>query len=166
MSLHNIICLICLITSIHTSLSDTPTPEDTFHTLFNWQPYSPALEIPRRHNKPIMLVFYGDSCFASSRFKKQISNSEQIIQLSDLFTMVKIERKQDPGLSRYRKNGIYYPRVYFIGTTGALLQGVNGPDSEHKYYFATAAELLEAMNTVLTLCQNQQEMFEVFHEDF
>ena len=161
MSSYILLIITFLITSIHTS-----PPEDTFNTLFNWQPYSPSYEIPSRHPKPIMLLFYGDSCFASSRFKKQISNSKQIIQLSEEFTMVKIERKHDPGLSRYRKNGVYYPRVYFISTTGVLLQGVNGPDSEHKFYFATADELLVAMNTVLTLCTNQQEILEVFHEEF
>ncbi|KAI6661366.1 hypothetical protein LOD99_9949, partial [Oopsacas minuta] len=67
---------------------------------------------------------------------------------------------------RYRKNGVYYPRVYFLSTTGALLQGVNGPDPEYKFYFATADELLDAMKTVLELNKQQQDLFDVFHEEF
>ena len=166
MSPYIIIQTIFIIVSIQTTLSQATQPEYTFNTLFNWQPYSPSYEVPNIHTKPIMIVFYGENCFASSRFKKQITNSKEIIQLSEELTMVKIERREDPGLSRYRKNGMYYPRVYFIDTNGALLKGINGPDNEHKYYFGTADELLEAMNTILSLCFKQQEIYDLFHEEF
>ena len=161
-----IITLILQVTYFHTSLSFNTSHEDTFNSIFQWQPYSPAFEIPSRLPKPVLIIFYGEKCFASSRFKKELVNSPAVIELSDNFTMVKIERGQDPGVGRYRKNGLYYPRVYFISSTGVLLQGINGPDAEYKFYFGTADELLVAMKEVLELNQQHQEIFDVFHEEF
>ena len=161
-----VITVLIQITCLHTSLSINTSYEDIFNSIFKWQPYSPSFEIPSRLPKPVMIIFYGEKCFASSRFKKELINSPAVIQLSDNFTMVKIERNQDPKLRRYRKNGVYYPRVYFISNTGVLLQGINGPDTDYKFYFATADELLEAMKKVLELNQQQQEIFDVFHEEF
>ena len=161
-----VITVILQFAYFHTSLSINTSHEDTFNSIFKWEPYSPSFEIPNRLPKPVMIIFYGEKCFASSRFKKELVNSPAVIELSDNFTMVKIERGQDPGLGRYRKNGVYYPRVYFISSTGVLLQGINGPDSDYKFYFATADELLDAMKKVLELNQQQQEIFDVFHEEF
>ena len=97
-----------------------------------------------------------------------MTGSKEVVELSESFTMVKIERGEDPGVRRYRKEGIYYPRVFFMSTEGALLQGINGQDPEHKFYFATAEELLSAMRKVLEFVglQGSKEMFDIYREEF
>ncbi|KAI6653474.1 Thioredoxin domain-containing protein 12, partial [Oopsacas minuta] len=88
-------CLILLII-IQVSYIHTSSYEDTFNSILNWESYSPSFEIPRPLPKPVMILFYGKKCFASSRFQKEPIASPELIGLSQEFTMVKIEMGHDP----------------------------------------------------------------------
>merc|ERR1711963_847860 len=90
-----------------------------------WKPWSEALDLAKKTEKPILVLLHKTSCPACKSFKTVFAKSKEILELSSKFIMVNAKFGQDPSNEpKLAIDGKYVPRIIFMNSQGDVLEEV------------------------------------------
>lgn len=84
--------------------------------------------------------------------------------------MVKVNNKDDivNNRKKFYPDGKYVPRILFYAPDGILIKEAYNKsldtDSNNRYYYNTAAQIIDTMNFVLKLISDEEESLEEYRE--
>jgi thiol:disulfide interchange protein len=129
-------------------------PQDWNDSGIEWRQYEAGLDLAQKTHKPICLVFYALWCPHCRNYAKVFSDP-RVVEESRHFVMihVDVDQRKDLGL-KYRPNGYYVPRTYFLSPDGVLDPALIAEEQKGQKYIyfyneSDAASILAGMNRAL-----------------
>jgi thiol-disulfide isomerase/thioredoxin len=116
-----------------------------------WAEYAAGLASGKTQGKPIVLIFYTDWCPHCHEYSR-LFHAPEIVRLSRLFVMVRVERDGNREISAvYDIDGEYIPRTFFLTPTAAVLTDLGSDNDEFRYFLDEhdPAELVDLMQRAL-----------------
>ncbi len=130
-----------------------PPPVEEPAKAVSWKTYEVGLAEAKAKNKPVCLIFYTDWCPHCKNYH-QLFDTPALIQLSQKFVMIRINKDENPAISaKYAPDGDYIPRTYFLKSDGTLLADITEQREQYRYFYNEhdPASLMRSMNAVLAL---------------
>jgi len=116
-----------------------------------WQEFDAGVAQAKADKKPVFLVFYTEWCPHCTNYSK-VFHDEKVIEKAKSFVMVRIDKDKHAELSaRFKPDGEYIPRTYFLSSDGTLDAELTAGRPEYKYFYDTVnpASILAGMDRAL-----------------
>lgn len=117
-----------------------------------WLGYDEGVEQAALSGKPIMLVLHTEYCGACQDYAEVFFDAD-VVRLSGSMVMVLVDDYTDEEIGkRYREDGGYTPRTYFLNAEAELLNiKIGKPESRFQYYFGNrpASALVDYMQQAI-----------------
>ena len=141
----------------HTANSPTPYWNDDD---IAWQNYSAGLQMAKRLNKPLLLVFYADWCPTCHAYQP-IFEDKRLVALSKQFVMVRVNSDEHPEINKAyipAEEWEYVPRTFALSPGGDRMDNIYSKDKAPRYFLSaeSPAEFLFTMQAAL-LHHNAQQ---------
>lgn len=117
----------------------------------NWQGYEAGLAAAKKGGTPICLIFYTEWCPHCTKYSA-VFHDPKVVEKSKSFVMIHLDKDKNVALSaKYKPDGEYIPRTYFLSPSGELIADIHAPRDKYQYFYneADPAELLAAMDSAL-----------------
>jgi len=117
----------------------------------DWVGFEEGISRARENSQPICLVFYTTWCQRCAEYSA-LFHDEKIIRASQHFIMIRIDRDANPRLNeKYRPDGTYVPRTYFLTSAGILASKITAGRSQYRFFYPTKdpTRLLAGMKEAL-----------------
>eukprot|EP00010_Vexillifera_abyssalis_P005435 CAMPEP_0201550964 /NCGR_PEP_ID=MMETSP0173_2-20130828/7231_1 /ASSEMBLY_ACC=CAM_ASM_000268 /TAXON_ID=218659 /ORGANISM="Vexillifera sp., Strain DIVA3 564/2" /LENGTH=164 /DNA_ID=CAMNT_0047961097 /DNA_START=60 /DNA_END=554 /DNA_ORIENTATION=+ len=117
-----------------------------------------AKEAAQAQGKPIFLLIHKSWCGACKRLKPEFQGSLVIESTSKHFIMVNLEDDEEPTDERYRPDGAYVPRIFFLDENGDVLNDTHNKNGNPKYqhFFPQYNQVTETMTHALEVYRQQK----------
>jgi thiol-disulfide isomerase/thioredoxin len=125
--------------------------EDWNDANIGWMPYEAGLAEAKKSGRPICLIFYTTWCPHCANYSKVFSDPE-VVKKAKSFVMVRLDKDKNKELSaKYRPDGEYIPRTYFLSSDGQLDPSLSEQRPQYKYFYAenNPASILAGMDRAL-----------------
>jgi len=125
--------------------------EDWNDAKVKWMSYDDGLAAAKQEHKPICLIFFTTWCPHCKNYSKVFSNDD-VVKKSQSFVMIRLDRDKNAELStKYKPDGEYIPRTYFLSSDGQLDESVTAGRDQFKYFYDenNAASILAGMDRAL-----------------
>lgn len=89
-----------------------------FDKNIDWVDFSQAQALALKEHKPIFLLITHSWCHACQSMKFDLKNDTRkpiFLELTKNFVMVNLEDKEEPEDKKYAPDGVYTPRLFFMG---------------------------------------------------
>jgi len=116
-----------------------------------WRPYAEGLAEASKQHKPVCLIFYTTWCPHCTNYSR-VFQDPALVEKSKAFVMIRVDKDQQPDVSqRYRPDGEYIPRTYFLAPDGQLDESLTESRPQYKYFYdeRNAAAILAGMDRAL-----------------
>lgn len=146
------ILAISLLSSSLTSEDNGADLADGWGEEYSWQPsLEAAISAAEVQSKPIMLVIHKSWCGACKNLKASFSVDDEAIDLSQDFVMVNLGDGKAPDDPKFKIDGSYVPRVYFLKPDGTILPDFYNKEGnpKFKFYYHSMDNLVDVMWEVL-----------------
>lgn len=117
-----------------------------------WQSWSAGLAQARAENKPVLVVVSAAWC-PHCRNYKQVFRDPQVEREAKQFVMVRVDEDREPAVAaRYRVDGAYVPRTYFLAPDGSIAD-VHAQNPRYRYFYdeRNPASILAGMTAALAV---------------
>ena len=144
-------------TKSNTIASDTPCVQGWGESI-RWHGYGDGWRAARASRKPIMCVIQKRHCPACVKLRKEIAESEEILELSKDFVMINLDGREAPMTTEFAPDGHrYVPRVIFFdaGETMKLIK--NNERAHSEYAYTNKDQLIKSMRRVKLLNDKKKE---------
>jgi len=118
-----------------------------------------ALQRASANQRPVMVIIHKSWCGACKNLKKLFAADEEILELSEHFEMVNLGDNDEPKEAKFKPDGGYIPRIFFLHPDGTLLKDIinEAGNEKYKYYHFSPDTILTAMEKVLDLSSKWSE---------
>jgi glutaredoxin len=116
-----------------------------------WMSYDDGLAAAKKQHKPICLIFYTTRCPHCANYSKLFSDPK-IVKKSKSFIMIRLDNDKNQELSKkYRPDGEYIPRTYFLSSKGQLEESLTEQRPQYKYFYSESdsTSILAGMDRAL-----------------
>lgn len=96
-----------------------------------------------------MIVIHKSWCGACKKFAPRFASSEEILELSKEFVMINCQDDEEPNDEKFRPDGSYIPRIFFMKPNGDIIYGAQSGYPGYKYYFTDAKTVIQGMEYAL-----------------
>jgi len=104
--------------------NSAPVGVDWNETGIRWYGYDQGLDVARRGDRPILLIFYADWCPTCHAYRRIFADPE-VLEMSQRFVMVRVNVDRQPELNtRFSGQGGLVPRTYLLQPAGRIMSGV------------------------------------------
>merc|ERR1711874_418932 len=109
--------------------------------------------------KPIMFIIHKSWCGACKKLKSLFANDDEVLELSENFVMINLGDDKEPAEEKFKPDGGYIPRIFFLHPDGSLLTDVINKEGnpKFKYYYYSTESVLDSMDEVLELSKSWEE---------
>jgi thiol:disulfide interchange protein len=117
----------------------------------HWMAYDEGLAAAKKSHQPICLIFYTTWCPHCGNYSKLFSDPE-VVKKSRSFVMIRLDKDKNQELSqKYKPDGEYIPRTYFLSPDGALDESLAEQREQFKYFYSESnpASILAGMDRAL-----------------
>ncbi len=114
-----------------------------------WLGYEDGLAAAKKEKKPVCLVFFTDWCPHCTRYSG-VFHDAKVVEKAKGFVMIRLDKDKNQALSsKYKPDGEYIPRTYFLSPSGELAADIHAPRDKFQYFYneADPNDLLAAMDT-------------------
>jgi protein-disulfide reductase (glutathione) len=121
--------------------------DDNIH----WMTYDEGMAAAKKSHQPICLIFYTTWCPHCGNYSKLFSDPE-VVKRSQSFVMIRLDKDKNKELSqKYKPDGEYIPRTYFLSSDGALDESLAEQREQFKYFYSESnpASILAGMDRAL-----------------
>jgi thiol:disulfide interchange protein len=128
-----------------------PRGESWNSSQIDWQPFEAARLQARAQNKPICLVISTTWCPHCKNYS-HVFDDPRIVQRAHDFVMVRLDGDAQSDLaSKYKPDGGYIPRTFFLGPDGELDSSLRLPRPRFQYFYDEhdPSSLLAGMESAL-----------------
>jgi hypothetical protein len=125
--------------------------EDWNDANISWMPYEEGLAAAKKSHRPVCLIFYTTWCPHCANYSKVFSDPE-VVKKAKSFVMIRLDKDKNQDLSKkYKPDGEYIPRTYFLTSAGALDESLSEQRPQFKYFYSESdpASLLAGMDRAL-----------------
>lgn len=125
--------------------------EDWNDANIKWMSYDDGLAAAKKDHKPVCLIFYTSWCPHCANYSKVFSNAD-LVKKSQSFVMIRLDKDKNAELSKkYRPDGEYIPRTYFLSTDGKLDDSLTETRDQYKYFYSESdpSSILAGMDRAL-----------------
>jgi len=119
---------------------------------YSWHPsLEAALTVAEEESRPIMLIIHKSWCGACKSLKATFSVDDEAIDLAQDFVMVNLGDGDAPDDQKFKIDGSYVPRIYFLKSDGTVLPDFYNKQGNPKfrYYYHSMDNLVDVMWEVL-----------------
>jgi thiol-disulfide isomerase/thioredoxin len=119
---------------------------------YHWHTYEKGLEVAKKEDKPILMVFHQDWCGACARLKPKVAESQEMKDLASQFVMINTDDEKLVKGEKYKSDGEYYPKILFLESDGELMTKEWNHGTPHKHvlhYYGDGEEISVSMKRVL-----------------
>jgi thioredoxin-like negative regulator of GroEL len=116
-----------------------------------WLPYDKGVEQAKAQKKPVCLVFYTEWCGHCAKYSA-VFHDPRVVEKSKQFVMVRLDRDKNKEVSaKYRPDGDYIPRTYFLMKDAQLDADLHAPREKYRYFYDESApeSILGGMDAAL-----------------
>lgn len=116
-----------------------------------WRPYEEGLKEAKASGKPVCLVFYTTWCPHCAKYAR-VFFDPAVVERARSFVMIRVDKDRAPDISsRYKPDGEYIPRTYFLSPDGVLDDAITEARPQYRYFYDTMnpAGLLGGMERAL-----------------
>ena len=120
-------------------------------TAIDWKPFDEGLALAKARNKHVCLVLFTTWCPHCKNYSHVFADT-RVVERSKDFVMIRVDADANDAVSRrYRLDGSYIPRTYFLDADGNVDVAADTGRAKYKYFFdeKNADELLHAMDIAL-----------------
>lgn len=116
-----------------------------------WMSLTDGLQRAKREGRMAIVVVSKERCAACNQLKKRFRESHEIHKLSNNFIMIRVASDEVSSNIKYKPDGNYVPRVFFLDTEGQVMKDVIRDTNvrKWKYNYATEDQLLANMKRLL-----------------
>jgi thiol:disulfide interchange protein len=117
----------------------------------HWMAYDEGLAAAKKSHQPICLILYTTWCPHCGNYSKLFSDPE-VVKKSRSFVMIRLDKDKNQELSqKYKPDGEYIPRTYFLSPDGALDESLAEQREQFKYFYSESnpASILAGMDRAL-----------------
>lgn len=101
----------------------------------SWKAFDEGLAEAKATNRPVCLIFYTDWCPHCRNYHK-VFEDPSVIAMSRKFVMIRLDKDKEPAISaKYRPDGDYIPRTYFLKPDGTLMPEITEQRAEFRYFY-------------------------------
>jgi len=125
--------------------------EDWNDKNIKWMSYEDGLKEARKSHKPICLIFFTTWC-PHCRNYSTVFEDPKVVEKSKSFVMIRLDKDKNAELSgKFKPDGEYIPRTYFLSSDGKLDESVSEPRDQFKYFYneKDPASILAGMDRAL-----------------
>ncbi len=109
--------------------------EDWNDQAIKWRPYAEGLAEAKQAKKPICLVFYTTWCPHCANYSR-VFQDPAVVQKATEFVMIRIDNDKQKDISeKYRPDGDYIPRTFFLSSNGKLDPTLAESRAQYKYFY-------------------------------
>jgi protein-disulfide reductase (glutathione) len=122
-----------------------------------WRPYEDGLAEAKKQHKPVCLIFYTTWCPHCTNYSR-VFQDVALVEKSKAFIMIRVDKDQQPAVSgRYRPDGEYIPRTYFLSSDGTLDESLTAQRPKYKYFYdeRNAASIIAGMDRAVAKLSQQ-----------
>jgi len=103
-----------------------------------------------------MLIIHKSWCGACKKLKEVFSQDDELVELSQNFIMINLGDDKEPQDDKFKPDGSYIPRIFFLHPDGSLLSEVTNKDGnpKFKYYYYSTDSILDSMDEVMELSES------------
>jgi len=102
-----------------------------------WQPYAAGLAQAQAQSKPVLLVVSASWC-PHCRNYSRVFDDPRVVTAARDFVMIHLDEDQEPdAASKYREDGAYVPRTYFLQPGGAIAD-VHATNPRYRFFYEEA----------------------------
>lgn len=127
-------------------------------------PFSEAVSVKevklqvQKEGKPAMVFVTQPWCGACKSLKRSVNGKvDQMRDQMDDFIVVHAAAEDGHEWQAPGESDTYVPRVYFLDRSGDFMS-IAGPNKEYKHFFSSAGDLEKAMQTVLRIDSEKDEL--------
>jgi hypothetical protein len=100
-----------------------------------WRSYEEGLRVAKSERKPVCLVFYTEWCPHCTNYSK-VFHDPKVVERAKQLVMIRVDKDKHPDLSgKYKPDGEYIPRTYFLSPDGALAEDLHAPREKYRYFY-------------------------------
>jgi len=109
--------------------------------------------------KPVMLIIHKSWCGACKKLKSLFANDDEVLEMSENFVMINLGDDKEPAEEKFKPDGGYIPRIFFLHPDGSLLTDIINKEGnpKFKYYYYSTESVLDSMDEVLELSKSWEE---------
>lgn len=125
--------------------------EDWNDAKIQWRSYEDGLAEARKEGKPVCLIFYTTWCPHCANYSRVFQDGRIVDQAKKL-VMVRVDADKRRDLSdKYKPDGAYIPRTFFLSPTGELDAEIHAGRAQYKFFYNEhdAGHVLKAMQTAV-----------------
>ena len=122
-----------------------------------WLGYEEGLAKAKKEGTPICLIFYTKWCPHCTNYAK-IFSDEKIAEKAKSLVMIRLDKDANAELSsKYKPDGEYIPRTYFLSSDGVLDPALTEKRDRYKYFYheVDPSYLLAGMDRALGKLKNR-----------
>ena len=117
-----------------------------------WQPFAAGMAQAVREKKPVLLVIGASWCSHCRNYEKVFLDS-RVVGAAEKFVMIRIDEDREPQVAeRYRVDGNYVPRTYFLEPDGSVAD-VHAENPRYRYFYdeRNPGSILAGMRAALAI---------------
>ncbi len=100
-----------------------------------WMAYEDGLKAAKEQGKPVCLIFYTSWCPHCANYAKVFSDAK-VVEKAKSFVMIRLDSDKNKDVSgKYKPDGEYIPRTFFLSSEGALDEGLSESRPQYKYFY-------------------------------
>lgn len=100
-----------------------------------WMAYDDGLKAAKEQGKPVCLIFYTSWCPHCSNYAKVFGDAK-VVEKAKSFVMIRLDSDKNKEVStKYKPDGEYIPRTFFLSSEGALDEGLSESRPQYKYFY-------------------------------
>ncbi|XP_065344138.1 thioredoxin domain-containing protein 12-like [Cloeon dipterum] len=128
-----------------------------FGSKYLWHSLDDGLLAARDSGKPAMVLIHKSWCGACKALKPQFAASSAIEKLSQQFVMIIAGDDDEPADPKFAEDGKYVPRIYFLDSEGAVIEGIKNEQGNpnYKHFYPTPDGIVASMSKALKAKQTR-----------